>query len=193
MKTDHQDLGGRAGSNIRPRVWPQWRWVHPRFWLPEDEDGKGVTSCCLNCTTVATVFQSRNRIIPSSHEDGAPVRYGSTGSSSHEDGPLLRYVSTGFVCLVLRVSPCWFSRRVLEGSPSLLVVLIWLVCTARNRVVSKADITRHHHHLTGPISLCRGRRFFDAFSDVFIWYLFLKQAQCCPRGKQGIEGSKKRP
>ena len=22
---DHQDLGGRAGSNIRPRVLPQWR------------------------------------------------------------------------------------------------------------------------------------------------------------------------
>ena len=29
-----------------------------------------------------------------------------------------------FVCLVFRVSPCWFLRRVLEGSPSLLVVLI---------------------------------------------------------------------
>ena len=31
---------------------------------------------------------------------------------------------SSFVCLVFRVSPCWFLRRVLEGSPSLLVVLI---------------------------------------------------------------------
>ena len=28
------------------------------------------------------------------------------------------------VCLVSRVSPCWFLRKLLEGSPSLLVVLI---------------------------------------------------------------------
>ena len=29
-----------------------------------------------------------------------------------------------FVCLLLRVSPSWFLKRVFEGSPSLLVVLI---------------------------------------------------------------------
>ena len=37
---------------------------------------------------------------------------------------LLVVALSSFVCLVFRVSPCWFLRRVLEGSPCLLVVLI---------------------------------------------------------------------